>query len=142
MARGGKAFLANRVEHYPGKRARGVLAGDADRELRDSKQEVDRPVEGVYHPAERSVAAGTPFLPNERVLRPTLGQHGANRRLGGEIGIGYQVGRCALGVHTGGDLPEPRPKYGRSCLGGFLRDSKERRLVGLGHDPVVPDAPT
>ena len=97
-ALGGEQLVAQRVVDDADERAVGVLAGDADRPLRDAEEEVDRAVERVDDPAHaaraRVVAA---LLPQHAVVRAGGGDPLADQVLGGVVGLGDEVGRRALG---------------------------------------------
>ena len=111
------ALVAHRVQHdadeTPSASSQATLTANCGH----PEEEVGRPVERVDHPAQLAVAGGAALLAEDRVVGAALAEHRADRRLGGLVGLGDQVGGPALGADVGLLVAEARQQLGGGGAG-------------------------
>ena len=82
-----------RVVDHPDECAGRVLRGDADREVVELVEIVDRPVQRVDHPADPGPRdAGRALLPQQPVVRSLAGDQFDQQRLGRAVGVRHRIG--------------------------------------------------
>ena len=76
------------------------------------------------------------LLAEDRVIRAAIGEHASDRRLGGEIGLGHEIGRRALGADAVLAVAEARAQLVGCRSRGLARDVEQLELQGgLAHRP-------
>ena len=123
---GGEQLAAQRVEHDADFRAAAVAAGDRDRELRETVQEIRGAVERVDDPGVVVTRRRAALFGEEAVARVGLADRGDHDLLRGAIDLAHEVVAVLLADRERADAVEAAHDDVAGAARGADRDVEQR----------------